>query len=93
MFVPLRIISGYSFLQSGLTMEKISHSVLSSGYLGAGLADFNYLYGVPHFFEEMNKIKKKAIIGISVLINDYSLVLYALNEDGYKNLIKVSSKY
>lgn len=91
MFVPLRIISGYSFLQSGLTMEKISHSVLSSGYLGAGLADFNYLYGVPHFFEEMNKIKKKAIIGISVLLNDYSLVLYALNEDGYKNLIKVSA--
>lgn len=91
MFVPLRIISGYSFLQSGLTMEKISRSVLSNGYLGAGLADFNYLYGVPHFFEEMNKIKKKAIIGISVLINDYSLVLYALNEDGYKNLIKVSA--
>lgn len=91
MFVPLRIISGYSFLQSGLTMEKISHSVFSNGYLGAGLADFNYLYGVPHFFEEMNKIKKKAIIGISVLINDYSLVLYALNEDGYKNLIKVSA--
>ena len=72
-------------------MEKISHSVLSSGYLGAGLADFNYLYGVPHFFEEMNKIKKKAIIGVSVLINDYSLVLYALNEKGYKNLIKVSA--
>ena len=91
MFVPLRIISGYSFLQSGLTMEKISHSVFSNGYLGAGLADFNYLYGVPHFFEEMNKIKKKAIIGISVLINDYSLVLYVLNEDGYKNLIKVSA--
>ena len=91
MFVPLRIISGYSFLQSGLTMEKISHSVFSNSYLGAGLADFNYLYGVPHFFEEMNKIKKKAIIGISVLINDYSLVLYALNEDGYKSLIKVSA--
>lgn len=91
MFVPLRIISGYSFLQSGLTMEKISRSVFSNSYLGAGLADFNYLYGVPHFFEEMNKIKKKAIIGISVLINDYSLVLYALNEDGYKNLIKVSA--
>lgn len=91
MFVPLRIISGYSFLQSGLTMEKISRSVFSNGYLGAGLADFNYLYGVPHFFEEMNKIKKKAIIGISVLINDYSLVLYALNEDGYKELIKVSA--
>ena len=91
MFIPLRIISGYSFLQSGLTMEKISRSVFSNGYLGAGLEDFNYLYGVPHFFEEMNKIKKKAIIGISVLINDYSLVLYALNEDGYKNLIKVSA--
>ena len=91
MFVPLRVISGYSFLKSGLTMEKISHSVLANNYLGAGLADFSYLYGVPHFFEEMKRIKKKAIIGISVLINNYSLVLYALNEDGYKNLIIVSS--
>ena len=91
MFVPLRVISGYSFLKSGLTMEKISRSVLSNAYIGAGLADYNYLYGVPHFFEEMNKIKKKAIIGISVIINDYFLVMYALNEDGYKNLIKVSA--
>lgn len=91
MFVPLRIISGYSFLKSGLTMEKISRSVFSNNYLGAGLADFNYLYGVPHFIEEMNKIKKKSIIGISVLINDYSLVLYALNESGYQHLIKISS--
>lgn len=91
MFVPLRVISGYSFLKSGLTMDKISHSVFANNYPGAGLADFNYLYGVPHFIEEMKKIKKKSIIGISMIINDFSLVLYALNEDGYKNLISVSS--
>ena len=48
-FVPLRIISGYSFLQSGLTMERIATSVKKEDYYGAGLADFGVLYGLPEF--------------------------------------------
>ena len=90
MFVPLRIISGYSFLKSGLTIDKIAKSVSSNNYLGAGLADFNYLYGVPSFINKIEKQNKKAIIGINVLINDYSLVLYAKNEEGYRHLIRIS---
>ena len=91
MFTPLRIISGYSFLKSGLTMDKIAKSVIDNKFEGAGLADFNYLHGVPSFIEELGKAKKKTIIGLSVIIDGYSLVLYALNEDGYHNLIKVSA--
>lgn len=91
MFTPLRIISGYSFLKSGLTIEKIAKEVASNNYPGAGLADFNYLYGVPSFIESLQKANKKTIIGLSALVNGYSLVLYALNEAGYRHLIKIST--
>ncbi len=91
MFTPLRIISGYSFLKSGLTMDKITQSVVKNKYDAAGLADFNFLYGVPSFIEAMQKAGKKAIVGASVIIEGYSLVLYVLSEAGYRNLIKVSA--
>lgn len=91
MFVPLRIISGYSFLQSGLTIDKISQSVIKNHYLGAGLADNGYLYGIPSFLKAMKKAKKKAIVGLEVVIEDLHLVLYMLNEDGYHHLVKISA--
>ena len=91
MFVPLRIISGYSFLKSGLTIDKIAKSVFDHKYLGAGLADYQYMYGIPSFLKEMRKQKKKSIIGLSVEIDGLSLVLYALNEEGFKHLTKISS--
>ena len=91
MFVPLRVISGYTFLQSGLTIEKIAKSVLANKYLGAGLSDSHFLYGVPSFIKEMNKIKKKYIVGLEVNIEGLVLVLYALNEEGFKHLVKISA--
>ncbi len=91
MFYPLRVISGYSFLHSGLTIEKIVKSISTCKLQGAGLADFNYLYGLPSFIEAMEKAKKQYLVGLSILVNGYSLVIYCLNEEGYHHLIKVSS--
>ena len=67
-FAPLRIISGYSFLKSGLTMDRISASIKKNDYYGAGLSDFGVLYGVPSFVDSVKKLGKKSkvliIIGI-----------------------------
>ena len=90
MFAPLRVISGYSFLQSGLTIEKIVNGVSKNNYDGVGLADSSYLYGVPSFLEAMNKIKKKAIIGLEIYHENNFLIVYAINEEGYHNLIQYS---
>ncbi len=90
MFIPLRVISSYSFLKSGLSIEKIANAAQVNKYDGLGLADFEYLYAFPSFFKEMKKAKKKCIAGISALINDYSVVFYAINEEGYHHLIKIS---
>lgn len=91
MFVPLRIISGYSFLQSGLTIEKIAQSVSANKYIGAGLSDSSFLYGMPSFIKEMSKAKKKYIIGLEIKAEELNLVLYCYNEKGYKHLVKVSA--
>lgn len=90
MFAPLRIISGYSFLQSGLTIEKIAKSVVDNKYDGAGLADSNFLYSVPSFIETLLKNKKKTIIGLEIYHENNYLIVYAYNENGYRNLIQYS---
>ncbi len=90
MFAPLRIISGYSFLQSGLTIEKIADSVNKKGYFGAGLSDNGVLYGVPSFVKELTKLNKGYLIGLETYYEDNYLILYAYSETGYHNLIKLS---
>ena len=90
MFAPLRIISGYSFLQSGLTIDKIIKSVVVNKYDGAGLADSGFLYGIPNFIEEMNKAKKKYLVGLEINHENNYLIVYAYNESGYRNLIQYS---
>ena len=50
-FAPLHVYTAYSFLKSGLLIEKISQSVVKEGFLGAGLSDEGVLYGVPSFVD------------------------------------------
>ncbi len=90
-FVPLRIISCYSFLQSGLTMEKIASSVYKNGYFGLGLADNGVLFGVPEFVKASDKIKKPYVIGLELHVNDDFICVYAINEEGYHHLMELST--
>ena len=90
-FVPLRIISCYSFLQSGLTIERIQKSVIKNDYFGMGLCDKGVMYGVPPFAKAGDTIKKPYIIGLEVHVNDDTLCLYVINEEGYHHLIEIST--
>lgn len=92
MFAALRIISEYSFLKSGLLVSKIGESIKKGGFSGAAISDLNVLYGIPSFIKEMDKINKKYLVGLEVIIDDTHLVLYATDENGYKNLIRLSLK-
>ena len=90
-FVPLRVVSCYSFLQSGLTMERIASGVSKNEYFGVGLCDKGVMYGVPSFIKTMEAIKKLTIIGIEAHIDNDTLCLYAINETGYRHLLIISS--
>ena len=90
-FVPLRIISCYSFLQSGLTIEKITQSVHKNDYSGFGLCDNGVLFGVPHFVKASERIKKPYVVGLEVHVNEDVICLYAINEEGYHHLMEIST--
>ena len=90
-FVPLRIISCYSFLQSGLTIEKIQRGIVKNNYFGLGLCDNGVLFGVPSFVKACENIKRPYIIGLEAHIEEDTLCLYAINEEGYHHLIEIST--
>ena len=90
-FVPLHIVSCYSFLQSGLTIEKIQASVFKNEYLGMGLCDNGVMFGVPAFVKASEDIKKPYIIGLETNVNDDFICLFAINEEGYHHLMEIST--
>ena len=90
-FAPLHIYSCYSFLQSGLTTERILSSVKKNNYFGAAISDFGVMYGIPEFITSMEKIKKPCIVGMEVELEENKYSLYVISEEGYRNLAKISS--
>lgn len=90
-FAPLHITSGYSFLKSGLTMERISKALKDNGYYGMGLTDLGVMYGIPEFVNTLEKQERPYIVGLDVFINGDSISLFALNEEGYHNLVNINS--
>ena len=89
-FAPIHIISGYSFLCSGLTIKKIESSIKDNDYFGMGLTDEDVLHGLPPFAHLLKQNKKPFILGMSLMVNEDYIVVYAINEDGYNNLINIS---
>ena len=51
----------------------------------------NNMYGVMDFYKACINNNIKPIIGLEVTYKDSKVVLYAINYDGYKNLIKLST--
>ena len=89
-FAPIHIISGYSFLRSGLTLKKIESAIKNNVYFGMGLTDEGVLHGFPPFFHLMKKYKKPYILGLSLQVDENDLAVYAIDEEGYVNLINIS---
>ncbi len=89
-FAPIHIISGYSFLRSGLTIKKIETALKNNDYFGMGLTDEGVLHGYPPFFHLMEKYHKPYILGLFLNVDEDFIAAYAINEDGYNNLINIS---
>ncbi len=93
MFAPLQIISGYSFLKSGLTLENIVKAVKKFDYFGAGICDINVMHGLAKFARYMSNenINKPYLCGITLKIKGFNFCLYCLSESGYQTLCQITS--
>ena len=88
---PLQIKTCYSLLQSLNDIKKLVSYASKLGYKSLAITDSNNMFGVVEFYNECKKNNIKPIIGIELNIEDKKILLYAINNNGYKNLIKLST--
>ncbi len=89
-YVALQVKTSYSILQSLNKIENLIKKASTLGYKSLAITDIN-MFGVPAFYQECIKYNIKPIIGLELNINNNIILLYAINNEGYKNLIKLST--
>ena len=95
-FNHLKIHTQYSICEGALKTTDLARYCKSNQVKAVGLCDSNNLCGALEFSELLAKSKTQPIIGTQINIkykgNIGKIPLFAKNLDGYKNLIKLSSK-
>lgn len=90
MFIPLFNKSNYSLLSSLLKIDDIVSFAKHNNISSIALSDIN-MYGVMEFIKKCSKESIKPIIGLHVLLDHSSILLYAKDYVGYQSLIKLST--
>jgi len=105
-FVHLQVHSEYSFLQAPVKIKPLLKKACELGQSAIALTDHGFMFGILEFYMENDKAKPlniKRILGSHIYIetdnakpsdkSSYNrLTLLAENQEGYKNLIKISSE-
>ena len=95
-FAHLKIHTQFSICEGALTTSNLAKYCKTNKIKAVGLCDTNNLCGALEFSESIAKSKTQPIIGtqINVKYKNYigKIPLFAKNLEGYKNLIKLSSK-
>ena len=94
-FNHLKIHSQYSICEGAVKIDDLQDFSKSKKIKSLGLCDTSNLCGALEFAEKISKVGTQPIIGtqINFKYDDCTglLPLFALNEEGYKRIIKLSS--
>lgn len=90
-YTALQVKTSYSLLSSLNEIKKLVSHAKSLGYTSLAITDHNNMFGVPEFYQECKLQHIKPIIGIELTINNINILLYAINNQGYKNLVTLST--
>lgn len=95
-FVNLYIQTEYSLLSSTLKINSLINKAKEYGYKALGISDYNNMHGVVKFYTKCHEVGIKPIIGVHLdVTSDFSylnsLLLYAKNNRGYRNLLRITS--
>ena len=90
-YTALQVNTSYSILNSINDIKKLVSLAVSYGYTSLAITDESNMFGVMEFYTECKKNNLKPIIGLELEVDESILLLYAKNNDGYKNLIKLST--
>ena len=96
-FVPLYVRSEYSMLQSTCSIEKLVSYAKEYGYKSLAVTDEGVMHGTIKFYNACKKAGIKPVIGLKVPYNlngvISNILLYAMDISGYRNLMRISSRY
>src|ERR1700733_10149333 len=104
-FTHLHLHTDYSLLDGACDVEKLVQRVASIGQKSVAMTDHGNIYGAVHFFDAAKKKGIKPILGCELYIckkddhradpsgDKYNhLLVLAENEEGYRNLIRITSE-
>ncbi|MGA6981745.1 MAG: DNA polymerase III subunit alpha [Candidatus Sulfotelmatobacter sp.] len=107
-FVHLHLHTDYSLLDGACDVEKLCQRVKELGMPAVAMTDHGNIFGAVHFVNAAHKYGVKPIIGCELYIckkNDHNiertppdgdtynhLLVLAENEEGYRNLVKITSE-
>ena len=104
-FTHLHLHTEYSLLDGACDVKKLVDRVAALGQKSVAMTDHGNIYGAVHFFDAAKEKGIKPILGCELYIsqnedhrapgegddNNHLLVL-AQNEEGYRNLIRITSE-
>ncbi|MEN2765577.1 DNA polymerase III subunit alpha [Ornithinibacillus xuwenensis] len=95
-FTHLQVKTGYSFLNSTITTDKLIKKATELNFSALSITDENVLHGVIPFYKACVQNGIKPIIGMTTTIVNADesmeeIILLAKNNAGYNNLVKLSS--
>ena len=107
-FVHLHLHSDYSLLDGACDVEKLVERVQELGMPAVAMTDHGNIFGAVHFVNAAHKAGVKPIVGCELYIckkddhvitrtppdgDTYNhLLVLAENEEGYRNLVKITSE-
>ena len=105
-FVHLHTHTEFSMLDGAAKIDDVMAAVTADGQPAVGISDHGVLYGVVDFFRAASGAGVKPVLGIEAYTTPGSrfdrpprnkntrhhMLLFAENDEGYRNLMKVSSR-
>src|SRR6202451_707573 len=107
-FVHLHLHTDYSMLDGACDVDKLCERAKELGMPAGAMTDHGNIFGAVHFVNAANKVGIKPIIGCELYIckkDDHNisrtppdgdtynhLLVLAENEEGYRNLVKITSE-
>ena len=92
-YVPLRVHSHYSFLDSTLSPTAIVELAKRHGRSAVALTDTGNLHGAVEFVQAAKQAGVKPILGAELRVGDKPLLLYVESACGYHNLCRLLSRH
>tara|TARA_B100000963_G_scaffold336267_1_gene331146 strand:+ start:1370 stop:4786 length:3417 start_codon:yes stop_codon:yes gene_type:complete len=94
-FNNIKIHTQYSICEGAIKIDELADYCKQNKIKSIGIADSYNLCGALEFAEKISKVGTQPIIGTQInLFSDNQIgkiTLYATSEEGYKNLVKLSS--